>query len=290
MFETRRTFLALALVFPFFFAPGFPASAGETSPCAGRALDQAAWVPGTVIYRFGYNSIPQIPITGAPADTDWRRVAMLHDGEVYRLFVFKKRTNDTLYSFAFNRATSAYEYGYKSALEVKLSGVPEDADTTGFAMLHDGQANRLFMLSKRKRNKLHSFALNPTSGRYEYGHNSDPTINIVGAPPDSDSRAWAMLHDGTHYRFYTLKRGTRNQLYQFAFNPATRQYEYAYESIPILTLEGIPSTSDGSRFVMLHDGSDYRFYFLTKPPEPEPRKSRTPSSEDKQGHDGPGHA
>ena len=49
------------------------------------SLNQFAWVAGTTNYQFGHNSIPNIPITGAPADTNGARWAMLHDNAAYRL-------------------------------------------------------------------------------------------------------------------------------------------------------------------------------------------------------------
>ena len=49
------------------------------------SLNQAAYVAGSV-YDFGHNSIPNIPFTGAPDDTDYSRWAMLHDGRDYRFY------------------------------------------------------------------------------------------------------------------------------------------------------------------------------------------------------------
>ena len=72
------------------------------------SVNQAAWVPNSANYQFGYNSIPNIPITGAPADTNWRRWSMLHDGSVYRMYFFKGSTRDTLYQFGWNGSTYAY--------------------------------------------------------------------------------------------------------------------------------------------------------------------------------------
>lgn len=54
------------------------------------SLNQSAWVPNTSNYEYGHNSIPNMQITGAPADADWSRWAMLHDKSAYRLYAFKK--------------------------------------------------------------------------------------------------------------------------------------------------------------------------------------------------------
>ena len=74
-------------------------------------LNQGAWVSGSDEYRFAYNSIPVIPITGAPDDANFARWAMLHDGADYRLYLFRGSSSDTLYQFAWNG--SSYEYGYR---------------------------------------------------------------------------------------------------------------------------------------------------------------------------------
>ena len=83
-------------------------------------LNQGAWVPGTDEYRFAHNSIPVIPITGAPADANFARWAMLHDGADYRLYLFRGSFSDTLYQFAWNG--TSYEYGYRSIPVLTLIG------------------------------------------------------------------------------------------------------------------------------------------------------------------------
>ena len=114
------------------------------------------------------------------------------------------------------------------------------------------------MLSSSNPKKLYQFAWNGSS--YEYGHNSIPEMSITGAPADTDYSKWAMLHDGNNYRLYFAKNGIIDKLYQFAWNGAT--YKYGFNSIPTLSLDSIPRKSHFNIFNMLHDGSDYRFYFL----------------------------
>lgn len=230
----------------------------ETTP----SLNQAAYIPATTTYQFGYNSIPNMAITGAPSDIDWNRWAMLHDGAHYRLYFFREGSDDTIYQFAFNPTTLNYEFGYNSIPELYITGAPADADTSSFAMLHDGSHYRLYMRSSTSA-AIHQFAYNRSSGDYEYGYNSIPVMDITGAPADADFDRWGMLHDGSVYRFYAFKGTLDDQMYQFGFNSSTSDYEYAYSSIPLLTLDQIPVNSDTSSFAMLHDGLDYRFYFLT---------------------------
>ena len=69
-----------------------------------------------------------------------------------------------------------------------------------------------------------------------------------------------MLHDGTDYREYAFKKDSKTSFYQFAYNGST--YAYGYNSVTPLTVEGMPDNSDTNSFAMLHDGTDYRFYFL----------------------------
>jgi len=226
------------------------------------SLNQAAYIPGTTTYQFGYNSIPNMNITGAPADVDWNRWAMLHDGTRYRLYFFQAGTNDTIYQFAFNPATSSYEFGFNSIPEMTITGAPADADPSSFAMLHDGAHFRLYMRSQTA-SAIYQFAFNPATSDYEYGYNSIMRMDVTGAPADTDFDRWGMLHDGSVYRFYAFKGSLDNQMYQFGFNAATSDYEYGHQSIQLLTLDQIPANSDTSSFAMLHDGLDYRFYFLT---------------------------
>ena len=54
-----------------------------------QSLYQFAYVPGTTTYQFGYNSIPELDLEGAPADTNMADLALLHDGLAYRLYFQK---------------------------------------------------------------------------------------------------------------------------------------------------------------------------------------------------------
>jgi len=221
------------------------------------SLNQAAFNGRS--YQYGHSSIKNIKISGAPEDTDYERWAMLHDGGDYRLYFFKKESNNTLYQFVFNSTSSKYEYGFAGAIpELTISGTPTDADSSTFAMLHDGNDYRLYMRSKTNRS-LYQFAFNPRSQQYEYGYNSINNIVITGSPADVDLNRWGMLHDGSKYRFYAFKGSSKTDIYQFAFNGSS--YAYGYSSISNLKVTEMPDISDTSSFSMLHDGLRYRFYF-----------------------------
>ena len=100
-----------------------------------------------------YSYDKQLEVTKAPEDADWNRWAMLYDGTDYRLFCFKKHTNNVLYQFAFNG--TAYEFGHNSIPEVTISNLPETAYTLAFAMLHDGTDYRLYVGSAADSDSLY---------------------------------------------------------------------------------------------------------------------------------------
>ena len=224
------------------------------------SLNQAAF--NGADYQYGYNSIENIPLVGAPEDTDRSRFAMLHDGITFRIYFFKKGANDRIYQFGFNSATGNYEFGFDSIAELTITGMPSDADSSTFAMLHDGATFRLYMKGTSNPSLLYQAAWN--GSEYEYGFDSIEMIDITGAPADSDWNRWAMLHDGTDFRFYVFQNGSSTNFYQFAFNSASQDYEYGHLSIANLSVIEMPANSDSSNFAMLHDLSNYRFYFQTQ--------------------------
>lgn len=228
------------------------------------SLNQAAYVSGTTTYQYAHRSIPNMFITGAPDDTDWSRWAMLHDGSTYRLYFFKSGTNDTLYQFGFNPNSSDYEFGFNSIPTLTITGAPADADASSFAMLYDGTTYRLYMRSVSSDTKIHQFGFNSSTSDYEYGFNSIPVLDITGGPADADYDRWAMLHDGTTYRYYAFSLTLATAFYQFGYNPSTQDYEFGRNSIPQLTIQSMPTDSNTDDFAMLHDGVDYRFYYQTK--------------------------
>ncbi len=226
-------------------------------------LNQAAFNSSTVTYQYGFNSMENIKITGSPADADLSRWAMLHDGSAYRLYVFKKNSGDTLYQYVYNATTNAYEYGLNSFPVLKIANTPSDADTGSVSMLHDGSFYRLYMRSKTSA-AIYQFAFNDATSRYEYGFNSVNKISLTGAPADTDFTRWAMLHDGTYYRFYAFKAGSGTILYQFAFDSVQQEYRYAFQSVTPISLDLVPVNNDASSLSMLHDGSAYRLYTQSK--------------------------
>jgi hypothetical protein len=247
--------------------PGNTGTGTTTTPppaVTAGSLNQAAYVSGTSTYRFGHRSIRNMVIADAPSDADYTRWAMLHDGTIYRLYMFKQNTSDTLYQFGFNARTSQYEYGHQSIPELKLTNIPDDADTSSFAMLHDGSTYRLYFRARSNTFTMYQFGYNSSTQNYEFGYNSFPSLYITGAPSDVDTTRWAMLHDGSDYRLYMGKTGNEDAMYQFGYNPSSIDYEFGFRSISQLSVADTPEGSINDDFAMLHDGTDYRFYYLAE--------------------------
>lgn len=230
---------------------------------AAQAVDllQGAFVRGSESYQYGHRSIPAIPVAGVPDDADWGRWAMLHDGQDYRLYIFRTGSRDRIYQFGFNRATERYEWGYRSIPVLRLVGIPRSASTRSFAMLHDGSVYRLYLQDRFDPGLLHQFGFNTRTEDYEYGHQSAPRLRVTGIPNQVDWGRWAMLHDGQDYRFFAFRQGSQGEVYQAAYNSDEQRYEFAYRSIPVLTLTRFPGYTNRSSMAMLHDGTDYRLYF-----------------------------
>ncbi|GAB5522483.1 MAG: hypothetical protein Roseis2KO_03550 [Roseivirga sp.] len=116
---------------------------GDTS------LNQFAYVPNTDKYVFGaQNSIPNMKITGFPEDADYARWGMLHDGNRYRIYIWKLGTNNRFYQGAFNPSTEAYEFGFDSIREFELEDAPASSDFNNFGMLFDGKDYRFYLQTK----------------------------------------------------------------------------------------------------------------------------------------------
>jgi hemin uptake protein HemP len=228
-----------------------------------HSLNQFAWISGTPAYQFGHRSPGNAPITGAPDDADLGRWSMLHDGAVYRLYCGKRGHDDILYQFGFDGA--AYVYGHRSRPELRLHEFPADTDASSFAMLHDGAAYRLYLRRRGDPTTLYQAAWVAGTSDYRFGHDSIPTLSVTQFPADADWSRWTMLHDGAEYRYYVFRSGSGTNFYQGAFNRPANAYEYAHRSIPELTVVGAPDDSDTRSAAMLHDGTDYRLYFQTRP-------------------------
>jgi chitinase len=223
------------------------------------SLYQGSWIPGTSNYEYGYNSIPNVPITGAPADADFSRFSMLYDGSAYRLYTFRRGSSDTLYQFSWDG--SSYEYGYNSIPVLTLTGTPGDADTSSISMLHEGSTYHAYLKRLGDPSILYQFIWIPGTSTYQYGSPGFfPSLPVTGFPADTDWSRWTMLHDASTYRIYAFRNGVNNLILQGSWNAAAAAYQYAFNSIPELNLVDFPANSNFGRAAMLYDGT-YRFYF-----------------------------
>ncbi len=225
-------------------------------------VNQGAWRPGTNNYEFGFRSIDTIPITGAPADTNFRRWAMLHDGNAYRMYFFQGNSSDTLYQFSWNG--SSYAFGHNSIPILTLVGAPTDADASSFSMLHSGGNYHLYLRRLGEPRTLYQFIWEPGTTTYTWGPGTWlKSLRVTDFPNNTDWSRWQMLHDGNAYRIYAFPYGANDRLYQGSWNSAIRTYQFGFNSINELDLVGFPLDSDVGRPAMLHDGVNYRFYFQT---------------------------
>lgn len=161
---------------------------------------------------------------------------------------------------AFVEGSTTYQFGYESIPNIPVAGGPQDIDFERWAMLHDGDFYRLYFFRRGSSDTLYQFAYNSATEQYEYGFNSIEILRITGAPGDADASSFAMLHDGIDYRLYMRSASNPDLIHQFAFNTATDNYEYGFNSIPSIPVSGFPATADATRWAMVHDGLDFRLY------------------------------
>ena len=200
-----------------------------------------------------------LKIINAPADANMQHFAMLHDGSTYRLYCLKVGSRDTLYQFAWDG--NAYVYGHNANSEVKITGIPADADMDRFTMLHDGSTFRLYCFKADSRDTLYQFAWDGSA--YAYGHKAKSEIKIIEMPEDANMNSLAMLSDDDkNYRLYVLQSGNQNILYQAAYVPNAEHYEFGHKSTPQIPVTGFPIDTDYERWSMLYDGKAYRIYFM----------------------------
>lgn len=171
---------------------------------SNTVLYQFGYNPSTAKFEYGYNSIPELTISGTPTDADPTSFAMLHDGANYRLYMHNRRNPARIYQFANNTSTRKYEFGYHSIAVMDVTGAPTDIDWGRWGMLYDGADYRHYAFKKGSYTTFYQFGFNRNTSDYEYGYHSIPTLNVENMPTNSDTSNFAMLHDGTDYHLYFL--------------------------------------------------------------------------------------
>lgn len=215
-------------------------------------------------YEYGYMSIEVLDITGGPADTDWSRWAMLNDNGSYRLYFMREGADDTIYQFVFNPATEDYEYGLGAAIDqLGITNAPADADMSSFAMLYGEDEFRLYAQSISNPLRVHQFAYNSATQSYEYGFGGAiPQIDVTMFPGSTDFAGWGMLFETEAYRFYAFSDSNHDAVAQGSYNSGSGDYEWGFNSIPVIDIIDFPADTNTDDFAMLHDGDDFRLYMM----------------------------
>ncbi len=169
---------------------------------SATTLYQFGYDESTNAWRFGFRSIDVLEITGMPAEADPSSFAMLHDGSDYRLYM-RGRSNPTeLYQAGYNPSAGEYQYGFRSIAIIDTTGLPADADLSRWGMLYDGRTYRQYVAKTGTAETLYQCGFDGRT--YDFGHDSISELQVVGAPGDSELGSFAMLHDGSQYRFHHL--------------------------------------------------------------------------------------
>jgi len=167
------------------------------------------------LYEFVYNASTQdyefnnktYKITGTPAEADPSSIAMLRSGVGEHLYMLDK-SKTALHQFFNTAGNDDFVYGGNGAFKkIDITGGPNDADWSRWAMLHDGDKFRLYAMKSGTNDTFYQYVYNPSSGDYEYGFgNAITTLTISDIPVLTDRQSFAMLHDGDKYRLYMLSR------------------------------------------------------------------------------------
>ncbi len=231
---------------------------GETVILPGqdaRTLIQFGYRPGTGVYDYGYRSIAQLAISGAPADADMSRFAMSHNGRDYLLYAFNA-ASDRLYLFLFDGRRYTY------AADIFLRNVPADASVASVAATYSpGTGYSVYLRSAMDPTTIYQFQSNNFTGPYTLGGGlAFPSLATTGAPADADFDRWTIFYDGATYRQAIFQRGSVDTLYQFGWNGSS--YEYGHASRPTAQIVNAPAETYQGNAKILHDGTDFRLYQL----------------------------
>lgn len=102
------------------------------------------------IYTFRFNGSVyayerSYDITGAPADTDWSRWAMLIGDGVSRFYAGSTSDDALIYQFKYNSTTQMYEWGFGGAVaSISILYMPADSELSNFSMHSSGVSGYRF--------------------------------------------------------------------------------------------------------------------------------------------------
>jgi len=170
------------------------------------------------LYEFVFNSTTEqyvrssktYKITDIPTEANPSSIAMLNSDVGEHLYMLDK-SGTAIHQFFNTSGNDDFVYGGGSSLpvikKIDITGGPNDADWSRWAMLNDGGKYRLYAMKNASNDTFYQFVYNPNSGNYEYGYdNAIEVQTITGIPIYSDRQSFAMLHDNSKYRLYMLNR------------------------------------------------------------------------------------
>lgn len=164
----------------------------------------------------------------------------------------------TLHQAAYDGA-GAYTFEPIGQLaRIRVGDLPDEADPTRWAMVEDGDFRLYFLNGDDGPLRLLPFVYAGADG-----YVPDPELGpipISGFPSDTDTRSFAMLHDGQRTRLYFRPTGGAPELLQGAFDPASGAFVFGFSSIERVPIVNVPSGAAMDEWAMLHDGTAYRLY------------------------------
>lgn len=141
-----------------------------------------------------------------------------------------------------------------------VTGGPADIDWSRWGLLNDDAYDRLYFLPTDGPDAVYQFALNTSTGAFEYGYESLETIDIVGTPAEADPGAgFGMAYGGFTYALYMLD-ATHQTAFGFGFESGLQIYEHGYDVPETLTIDGAPDGIDWSGWATAANGSTTSLY------------------------------
>ena len=107
--------------------------------------------------------------------------------------------------------------------------------------------------------RVHVFTLDEDTSTFGYSI----THMLSEGPEDIDWSRWAVLHDGSEHRLYFLPEGRADEVYQFAYNVNTAQFEYGFKSLESIAIMDTPVAASTNGFGMAYVSGAYHLYFAS---------------------------
>ncbi|MEM9461366.1 MAG: sulfatase-like hydrolase/transferase [Myxococcota bacterium] len=162
-----------------------------------------------------------------------------------------QRPNPELIQFAADPRSGRYIHGGHQAPNWKITGAPPDADLARWALVHDDRFYRMCCFKHGRDDQLCCFAFNGSA--YAYGQGGYTELGVTGFPADTDTRCFAMAHDGRVWHLFMRRKNAplfyRAALVGNRFVYGAGDYRYPDQ----IGVSRFPSNADWDRWTMLHD-------------------------------------